>query len=74
MNDRWAALALLAIVVLGFITVMEHFDLGAGMLILLMLVTPFAILVVFMTRGGLRTTRGWDRPKGADEGVGSEPD
>lgn len=69
MNDRWAALALLGIVVLGFIAVMERFHFGAGVVIVMMLLGPFAILVVFMMRGGLRTTRGWDRPEQADEGV-----
>lgn len=74
MNDGWAALALLAIVVLGFITVMERFDLGAGAVLLLMLVAPFSILLVFMTRGGLRTTRGWDRPEEADQGSDADTD
>ena len=62
MHDRWASLSLLLILVLGFVSVLERSELSAGLLILGMLVAPFSILLVFITRGGLRTTRGWDRP------------
>ena len=58
------------ILVLGFISALEQFDLGAGLMILAMLVAPFSILIVFATRGGLRTTRGWDR-EGTSERIPS---
>jgi len=64
MNDRWASTAFLMILVLGFVSALEEFDLGAGLMILAMLVAPFSILIIFATRGGLRTTRGWDRDDG----------
>ena len=64
MRDRWAGLAVLALAVLVCVTVFERLDRRAAVVVAMILFGPFSILVVAMTRGALRTSRGWDRPKG----------
>jgi hypothetical protein len=63
MQDRWAAVACLGLVVTAFVSVFDRFSLGSGLALVALLVMPFGILLTIMVRGGgTRTDRGWDRP------------
>lgn len=59
---------------MAFVEAMDGFSLGAGMILLVTLFAPFAILGVFLTRGALRTQAGWDRPGAPNEVVVNKRD
>lgn len=62
-KDRMAGVVLLVALAAGWILLFETLSVAAIVGLAVLLLGPFAILITFMMRGGLRTTRGWDRPK-----------
>jgi len=68
-RDPYASLALLILVIAQAIDLLDGFSMQSGLALLLVMIAPFSILGLFLSRGALRTQSGWDRPGAPNEVV-----